>query len=170
MHTTHTVTPTHPHVHTHAHMHTHTHTHTHTLHLTAANRYDCILKTSQPRTQASKYSYQVKVFDSNSKRKFVIRQLHHFTDWFTSVDHVMDVVSSEIENLSDDYNIGYFEGRAHSKQWLVSNEDLRAMYEKFCEGGRWCENIESEKEQTPPSKRKKKKTRNRLEERTKKKS
>ena len=109
----------------------------------------------------SKYSYQVKVFETNCKRKFIVRQLHHFTDQFTSVDHIAEVLSSEIESdLADDYNMGYFEGRAHSKQWLVSDEDVQAMYQRFSKGGRivlWCENIESEKEQAPPSKKKKKK-------------
>ena len=71
-----------------------------------------------------KYSYQVKVFDAKSKQKFVVRQLHHFTYQFTSIDHITDILSSEIEDLSDDYNIGYYEGRSHAKQWLVSNEDL----------------------------------------------
>lgn len=110
---------------------------------------------------ASKYSYQVKVYDVNSKRNFIVRQLHHFTDQFTSVDHLMEVLHSEIEtDLSNDYNMGYFEGRAHSKQWLVSDEDVKAMYHKFSKGGRitlWCENIESERERSPPSKKKKKK-------------
>ena len=110
---------------------------------------------------ASEYSYQVKVYDVNSKRNFIIRQLHHFTDQFTSIDHLMEVLHSEIQpDLSDDYNMGYFEGRAHSKRWLVSDEDLKAMYRKFSKGGRvnlWCENIESERERSPPAKKKKKK-------------
>ena len=107
----------------------------------------------------SKYSYQVKVYDVNSKRSFIVRQLHHFTDQFTSIDHLMEVLHSEIEtDLSSDYNMGYFEGRAHSKQWLVSDEDIKAMYRKFSKGGRislWCENIECERERSPPSKKKK---------------
>ena len=107
----------------------------------------------------AKYSYQVKVYDVNSKRSFIVRQLHHFTDQFTSIDHLMEVLHSEIEtDLSAEYNMGYFEGRAHSKQWLVSNEDVKAMYRKFSKGGRislWCENIECEREQSPPSKKKK---------------
>ena len=73
----------------------------------------------------------------------------------------MEVLNSEIEaDLSVDYHVGYFEGRAHSKQWLVSDEDVKAMYRKFSKGGRitlWCENIDSERERSPPSKKKKKK-------------
>ena len=41
----------------------------------------------------------------------------------------------------------------------MSNEDLLVMYEKFSGGDRillWCENIDPEREQPPPSKRKKK--------------
>ena len=68
-------------------------------------------------------------------------------------------IFAEIEtDWSNDYNMGYFEGRAHSKQWLVSDKDVKVMYHKFSKGGRvtlWCENIESER--SPPSKKKKKK-------------
>ena len=57
-------------------------------------------------------------------------------DQFTSIDHLMEVLHSEIQpDLSDDYNMGYFEGRAHSTRWLVSDEDLKAMYRKFSMGG-----------------------------------
>ena len=65
----------------------------------------------------SKYSYQVKVFDSNSKRKFIIRQLHHFTDRFTSIDHIMDVISSEIENLTTTILAILKEERTQSNGW-----------------------------------------------------
>ncbi len=30
-----------------------------------------------------------------------------------------------------DYNLGYFEGRNQAKKWLVSNQDLEAMYDHF---------------------------------------
>ena len=83
---------------------------------------------SDPLT-ASEYSCQVKVYDVNSKCNFIVRQLHHFTDQFTSIDYLMEVLHSEIQpDLSGDYNMGYFEGQAHSKWWLVSDEDLKAMY------------------------------------------
>ena len=48
--------------------------------------------------------------------------------------------------------MGYIEGGAHSKQWLVSDEDEKAMYHKFSNGGHiilWCENIESESDHHP---------------------
>ncbi len=30
-----------------------------------------------------------------------------------------------------DYNLGYFEGKKQAKKWLVSNQDLEAMYDHF---------------------------------------
>ena len=60
--------------------------------------------------------------------------------------------------------MGYFEGRAHSKQWLVSDEDVKAMYRKFSKGGRitlWCENIDSEREITALKEEEKEKGRQR---------
>ena len=76
---------------------------------------------------SAKYSYEVNVHDINSKRTFIARQLYDFTDQFTSNNHLIEVLHSEIKtDLSADYSMGYFEGRSHSKQWLVSDEDVKS--------------------------------------------
>ena len=72
------------------------------------------------------------------------------------MDHLLNFLDSEFESeLSNEYNVGFFEGRS---QWLVSDEDLQAMYAKFSTGSRitlWCENVDCNIEQPPPSKKRK---------------
>ncbi len=42
------------------------------------------------------------------------------------------------------FNVGYFEGQQHSKVWLVSPDNLRAMYAKYPRGDitLWCDRSE----------------------------
>ena len=54
------------------------------------------------------------------------------------------------------FNVGYFEGQKHSKMWIVTEEDLTAMYEKYPSGEvlLWCDgNDEEIKERNPKRKR-----------------
>ena len=51
----------------------------------------------------------------------------------------MDELDEITENANVD--VGYFEGRQSAKRWLVSNEDLQQMYQKFKPGSEvalWC--------------------------------
>ena len=84
---------------------------------------------------------------------------NNLSDKFTLIDHLFNFLDSEFESeLTDKYNVGYFEGRSHSKRWLVSDDDLQAMYVKFSTGSRtalWCENVNRNVEQPPPSKKRK---------------
>ena len=79
------------------------------------------------------WSYRVKVFDTTSKRTpRTVRELRNFTDQFTSMDHLRQVLFSELgDDLPSSYNIGYYEGRHHSKNWLTTDSDILAMNDKF---------------------------------------
>ena len=92
-------------------------------------------------TEIPSYSYKVKVYDASSKRKYYVRELHNITEKFTSVEQLEATISSELD-LCSFLNIGYFEGRSHSKRWLVTDQDLEVMYKKFSRSAEislWCE-------------------------------
>jgi hypothetical protein len=57
------------------------------------------------------------------------------------------------------FSVGYFEGRQSTKKWLVSTEDLHAMYFSFQLSSKtdislWCDGVCNEDEVTPARKRK----------------
>ena len=62
-------------------------------------------------------------------------------------------------DLPSSYNLGYFEGRCHTKRWLTNSEDLEAMNEKFTTGDicLWCDAQQSEDhmscDRSPPRKK-----------------
>ena len=67
------------------------------------------------------YVYKVKIFNPTKKRDFVVRQLHHFNGKFTCVQHVKEVLLREYKNeIADNANLGYFEGRSHTKRWIAT--------------------------------------------------
>ena len=53
---------------------------------------------------------------------------------------IVEEFKEQVPNSST-FNIGYYEGSQHSKIWIVSNEDLTSMYEKYPKGEiiLWCE-------------------------------
>lgn len=86
-----------------------------------------------------------------------MRQLHHFSDRFSCISDIRCVLLSEFsENIPDEeteYSI--FEGRHQTNRWLVSNEDVAEMYQKFRQGetSLWCDNREPEEESSPMGKK-----------------
>ena len=98
-------------------------------------------------------STKLKVFNKK-KKDFVLRQIYEFYDKFKSIMHVKEVLS---EGLSDSVSaFGYFEGKQHTKRWLVSESDLQRMYSIFDREDEvflWF-NIKDESENTAPAKRK----------------
>ena len=94
------------------------------------------------------YTYKVKIFDPHKKRKFTVRELHRFSGKLSSIEHIREVLSDELEEVPDEnskYNMGYFEGRHQTKRWLASVEDLNTMYKRFLPGSEiflWCEGRE----------------------------
>jgi len=90
------------------------------------------------------YHYSVKIKSGKSGQQ-VIRQLHNFTEKFSSIAGIKLLLIDKFgEQVPDnlDFNLGYFEGS--KKRWLCSKEDLDAMYKclkKDEEVMLWCESI-----------------------------
>ena len=107
------------------------------------------------------YSYRVKIFDGASKRTpRSVRELHSFVGEFTSIKHLCQVLCAELsDDLPLSYNVGYFEGRHHTKKWLTTDQDLVAMNTKITGGDvcLWCDaaqnSSEKSRERSPPRKK-----------------
>ena len=90
------------------------------------------------------YSYRVKITNPQRKSEVIVRQLHHFHTRFESVitlhAKLIEEFKEQVPN-SLNFNVGYFEGPSHSKVWLVSNDDLDAMYARYPRGDitLWCD-------------------------------
>ena len=77
----------------------------------------------------------------------MVRELHHFSSKF-----VISLRAKLVEELRDDvpdsmsFKVGYYEGQKHTKMWIVTNDDLQAMYRKFASGEiiLWCEGREED--------------------------
>ena len=112
---------------------------------------------SVQREKSPTYSYKVKVYDESFKRKYYIRELHNVTEKFRSVLDLEDRIISELELDTLTLSIGYFEGRSHTKKWLITDQDLEYMYAKCARGdiSLWCEDDDQENE--PPASGKKRK-------------
>ena len=69
-------------------------------------------------TAGQAWSYRVKLFDGTSKRTpRSVRDLHSFLGQFTSIKHLRQVLCAELsDDLPSSYNVGYFEGRHHTKK------------------------------------------------------
>ena len=89
-------------------------------------------------------SYKVKIIEPLKKSEVIVRELHHFHGRFESV---ITLCAKLIEELKEQvpnsvtFNVGYFEGQQHSKVWLVTQDDLCAMYKKYSRGliTLWCD-------------------------------
>ena len=78
-----------------------------------------------------KYSYSVKIYNPTRRSQFMWRDLHDVSHRFASIGALRLALYHELEDLlpdSEDYNLGYFEGKQQKKKWLVSASDLEAMY------------------------------------------
>lgn len=71
--------------------------------------------------------------------------MHNVSHRLTSVGALRLALYHELEDVipdSDDYNLGYFEGKQQKKKWLVSSFNLDAMHTSF-EGKQkislWCD-------------------------------
>ncbi len=88
-----------------------------------------------------------------------MRQLH---DCHTRFESLVVLRAKLIEKLGDQvpntitFDIGYYDGQAHSKIWLCSHNDLEAMYRKHPtrEITLWCDGCMSEEEAVVHGKRK----------------
>ena len=82
------------------------------------------------------------MYDIAKRKKFSVRHLHNITKKFESVSSLRSALWHELGDVvpdEGDFNVGYFEGRQHTKKWLTTRQDLDAMYSYF--QGRMCINL-----------------------------
>ena len=60
---------------------------------------------------------------------------------------LQDELGDDVPDEDSGFSVGYFEGRHQTKRWVVTEEDLDVMYEKFTSGEifLWCVGKEPEK-------------------------
>ena len=121
----------------------------------------------QPSSTASdEHSYKVKVINPQKKSEYIVLNWHHMHDKFETpkelklklLDSFTDYVPPHI-----DFHVGYYEGRASAKRWIVCGDDLESMYEAHFPGDTitlWCDAKDNRKRktddittETPPTKR-----------------
>ena len=77
------------------------------------------------------------------KNDIVVRELHNFRGRFHSVCLRARLIEELMEQVPDSitFSVGYFEGAHHRKAWIISQEDLHAMYNKYSTGPitLWCD-------------------------------
>lgn len=79
------------------------------------------------------YTYKIKVFDA-AKRRFSVKFLDNVTKKFESVSSLRSALWHKLGDIipdEGDFNVGYFEGRQHTKKWLTARQDLDVMYTYF---------------------------------------
>ena len=91
------------------------------------------------------YIYKVKVINPSKKSDVVLRHLNGHTEQFESVTQIKMKL---IEEFGDqvpsqlDFSVGYYDGSQQAKTWLVTRDDLDALYKKYPNGGNvslWCD-------------------------------
>lgn len=87
--------------------------------------------------------------------------MHNVRHKFKSVAALQLALWHEFEELvpeeAKEFNVGYFEGKSHSKKWLVSAQDLEAMYTHY-DGKEcislWCDGKQQQEQGAVGQKRK----------------
>ena len=108
------------------------------------------------------FSYHVKIINRGKKKENIVRDLRKVTGKFASVVELKAKLMEEFEKQVPstlNFSVGYFEGCQSTKKWLISTEDLHAMYFAFQQSGKtdillWCDGVCDEDEVTPARKRK----------------
>ena len=62
------------------------------------------------------------------------RDVHQFHGKYTSIKDIKEKLKAEFKDHlpeTDDFQIGYYLGKQSSKMWLVTEEDLKSMYENI---------------------------------------
>lgn len=86
----------------------------------------------------------MKIINDKKRKKPVTRQLYRMNMKYHSYEDIRSKLRQELKDeiLSDDFDLGYFEGRHSTKRWITNNEDLSHMYLKN-KGTReihlWCD-------------------------------
>ena len=96
------------------------------------------------------------------KRDCVVRDIRKFRGKFTSVVDMKVKLMEEFDTQvppTTRFSVGYFAGRQSTKKWLVTQEDLTAMYAELRQAGKndvclWCDGCSEESESENQRKRK----------------
>ena len=111
-------------------------------------------------TQDSTFAYRVKIYDPVRRNKFCVREMHNVKHKFKSVAALQLALWHEFDEFvpeEGEFSVGYFEGQSHTKKWIVSGQDLKAMCSYF-DGKEcislWCDGKEQEEQGRVGQKRK----------------
>jgi len=104
----------------------------------------------------------VKIIPPNNKKRATVHEMYDVERRFESPDalkaQIIDSFGDKVVQTMDSFQIGYFEGRGSGKRWISSDRDLNKMYSLFESGSRitlWCDGSDAgEKENQPPTKKK----------------
>ena len=80
------------------------------------------------------YTYCVRIINPKNKRDFMELMWHNMSEKFDSVNGLkLKLIDSFLEYVpsSPMFQVGYLEGRAHHKRWIVRQDDLKLMHESF---------------------------------------
>jgi hypothetical protein len=113
----------------------------------------------------------VKIINQEKKKDSIIRDMRQFSSKFTSIIDLKVKLMEEFEDQlppTTQFAVGYFEARRSGKKWLVTQEDLTAMYSAMSRSSKtelclWCDGRSEEADANsrkrkrddspPPSKR-----------------
>ena len=101
--------------------------------------------TTPVRTDASVYSYRVRIINTKNKLEFMDLTWHNTSERFVSVTNLkLKLIDCfpECVPSSPTFQVGYLEGRGSQKRWIVCSADLTKMYDAFKDGDEiklWCE-------------------------------
>ena len=107
---------------------------------------------SLPRTSVptTSYTYKVRIINPSKKSDVVSRYLNKHSSRFPSVNAIRLQLIEEFKGQVPDstsFQVGYFEGSHQAKIWLVTDDDLKRMYEIHNKGGQislWCEGVSND--------------------------
>ena len=108
---------------------------------------------ARPRTPAAAVSYSykaVRIINPCKKSDVISRYLNKYSSKFVSVNTIRMQLIEEFKDQVPDsmsFQIGYFEGSQQAKISLVTDEDLKRLYDIHKTGGQinmWCEGMSNE--------------------------
>lgn len=91
------------------------------------------------------YKYRVKIINPQAKKDFSIIDWHGVTERFKTPLQLKLKLISTLEQYVppassiETFSVGYFCGRPQAKKWIVSSDDLDAMYLGGAEILLWCD-------------------------------
>ena len=113
----------------------------------------------------------MKILNPTKKKDSIVRDIRQFSGKFTSIVDLKVKLMEEFEDQippTTQFAVGYFEARQSGKKWLVTPEDLTAMYTAMSKNSKtelclWCDGRSEEvdlisrkrkrDDSPPPSKR-----------------